>query len=111
MGISWSLNFTTYSKVDNISEIYQKVHKRAMMCRNAIMLLDHIKYDDMIKAGRQDEISGLPITIIELFRDDEILTLKVKAEDRKKPNQLKVTLETSKLPIDLSLMALSLSEW
>ena len=80
------------------------------MCRNAITLLDHIKYDDMIKAGRQDEISGLPVTIIELFRDDEILTLKVKAEDRKKPKQLKVTLETSKLPIDLSLMALSLSE-
>ena len=64
----------------------------------------------MIKAGRQDEISGLPITIIELFKDDEILTLKVKAEDRKKPKQLKVTLEASKLPVELSLMALSLSE-
>ena len=96
--------------VDIILNIYQKIHKRAMMCRNAIILADSIKYDDMIKAGRKDEISGLPITAIELFKDEEILTLKVKAEGREKPKQLEITLEASKLPIELSLMALSLSE-
>ena len=96
--------------VDNISDIYQKVHKRAMMCRNAIILADSIKYDDMIKAGRKNEIPGLPTTFVELFRDEEILTLKVKAVGREKPNLLEVTLEASKLPVELSLMVLSLSE-
>ena len=99
-----------HKTVDIIQNIYQKIHKRAMMCRNAIILADSIKYDDMIKAGRKDEISGLPITAIELFKDEEILTLKVKAEGREKPKQLEITLEASKLPIELSLMALSLSE-
>ena len=99
-----------HKTVDIIQNIYQKIHKRAMMCRNAIILADSIKYDDMIKAGRKDEISGLPITAVELFKDEEILTLKVKAEGREKPKQLEITLEASKLPVELSLMALSLSE-
>ena len=81
-----------------------------MMCRNAIILADSIKYDDMIKAGRKNEIPGLPTTFVELFRDEEILTLKVKAVGREKPNLLEVTLEASKLPVELSLMVLSLSE-
>ena len=96
--------------MDTILDIYQKVHKRAMVCRNAIVLLDSIKYDDMIKAGRQDEISGLPITVIELFKDDEILTVKVKVKDRGRTEQLKVTLETSKFAVDLSLLELQLYE-
>ena len=96
--------------VDIILDIYQKIHKRAMMCRNAIILADSIKYDDMIKAGRKNEIPGLPTTFVELFKDEEILTLKVKAVGREKPNLLEVTLEASKLPVELSLMVLSLSE-
>ena len=92
---------------DTLLDIFQRVHKRAIVSRNAIALLDSFKqdqYNEMKKSGRKDEIVGLPITTIELFKDGDLLSVKVKVKDQGRGRGSSATLETSKVTVNLDLL-------
>ena len=85
---------------DTLLDIFRKIHKKAMISRNAIALLDSFKqdqFDKMKKSGRTAEIVGSPITTIELFKDGDLLSVKVRGQGSS------ATLETSKVTVNLDL--------
>ena len=96
-----------HTAADNLLAIYLKLHKRAKISRDAIQLLDGFnqeKHNELSRSCRVSEIKELPVTRIELFKDGEMLWVKVKCKDQGQNHGWLATLESAKVNINLNLL-------
>lgn len=87
-----------HKTADTLLAIFREINKKAMITRNAVAILDSFTQDhfkELKNSGHMAEISAHPITGIELFKDGDLLNLRIWGEGAS------ARLEASKININL----------